>query len=219
MDSSVRAALTVSSVLESSWSLLILVGTSTNLAPFSYFQVVNHDPPVFVIGYAGGFAQAKDSLKNLMESKECVINIISEHFLEAANSTSINAPYGVSEWAISGLHPAPSEVVKPSRVQESIFSVEGKLMDTKEFESRASPGKKTGVTAFIEGVRFWAREDAINKDQTLLDPAVLKPVSRLGGITYARVLDGIELPRPDYEETIKESGEKDKFVKPKVNGQ
>lgn len=40
-------------------------GTSTNLAPFSYTNVVNHDPPVFTIGYAGGFDQGKDSLKNL----------------------------------------------------------------------------------------------------------------------------------------------------------
>ena len=102
-----------------------------------------------------------------------VINIISEHFVEAANSTSINAPYGVSEWALSGLTPAPCTDVKASRVKESIFSVEGKLMETKEFESKAHPGTKTGVLAIIEGVRFWVREDAINEDKNLIDPAVL----------------------------------------------
>lgn len=47
-------------------------GSSTNLAPFSYTQVVNHDPPVFIVGYAGGFGNAKDSLKNLGTSlKSC----------------------------------------------------------------------------------------------------------------------------------------------------
>jgi flavin reductase (DIM6/NTAB) family NADH-FMN oxidoreductase RutF len=147
-------------------------GQSTNLAPFSYTQMVNHDPPVFVVGYSGGFANAKDSLRNLVDSGECTINIISEHFLEAANATSVNAPYGISEWALTGLHPAPCKDVKASRVKEAIFSVEGKLMDTKEFESRATPGKKTGVLAIIEGVRFWAREDAINEDRSLIDPAV-----------------------------------------------
>ena len=70
---------------------------------------------------------------------------------EAANATSVNAPYGVSEWALTGLHPAPCKDVKASRVQEAIFSVEGKLVETKEFESRATPGKKTGVLAIIEG--------------------------------------------------------------------
>ena len=147
-------------------------GSSTNLAPFSYTQVVNHDPPVFIIGYAGGHDNAKDSLKNLTETGECVINIISEHFIEAANSTSINAPYGVSEWALSGLTPAECSQVKASRVKEAIFSAECKLMDTKEFESRSTPGKKTGVLAIVEGVRFWAREDALNEDKNLIDPEV-----------------------------------------------
>lgn len=147
-------------------------GSSTNLAPFSYTQVINHDPPVFIVGYAGGFDKAKDSLRNLMESGECTINIISEHYLEAANATSVNAPYGVSEWSLTGLTPAESEVVKASRVKEAVFSVEGKLMNTQEFESRATPGKKTGVLAVIEGVRFWAREDAINEEKNLIDPSV-----------------------------------------------
>jgi flavin reductase (DIM6/NTAB) family NADH-FMN oxidoreductase RutF len=147
-------------------------GTSTNLAPFSYFTLVNHDPPIFVIGYAGGFDKAKDSLRNLSETKECVINIISEHYIEAANATSVNAPYGISEWALTGLTPAECEEVKASRVKEAVFSVEAKLVETKEFESRATPGKKTGVLAVVEGVRFWAREDAVNEDRNLIDPAV-----------------------------------------------
>ncbi|MCJ1285254.1 hypothetical protein MMC26_004594 [Xylographa opegraphella] len=193
-------------------------GTSTNLAPFSYTTVVNHDPPIFVVGYAGGYENAKDSLKNLIETKECVINVISEHFVEAANSTSMNAPYGISEWAISGLHPAPCTTVKASRVKEAIFSIEGKLMETKEFESRATPGKKTGVLAIIEGTRFWAREDAINEERNAIDPAVLKPVSRLGGITYGRTTGFFELPRPDFEDS-KKAGELEHLILPKVEGQ
>lgn len=178
-------------------------GSSTNLAPFSYFSVVNHDPPVFTIGFSGGFDRAKDSLRNLKESGECSINIISEHYLEAANACSINAPYGVSEWALSGLHPLPCSEIKADRVAEAVFSVEGKLMNTQEFESRVTKGKKTGVLAVIEGVKFWAREDAVNEERNLIDPSVLRPVSRLGGITYGRVTEGVEIPRPDFEQTMK----------------
>jgi flavin reductase (DIM6/NTAB) family NADH-FMN oxidoreductase RutF len=160
-------------------------GQSTNLAPFSYFNLVNHDPPIFILGYAGGFDKAKDSLRNLVETKECCINIISEHYLEAANATSVNAPYGVSEWALTGLHPAECKDVKASRVQEAVFSVEAKLVKTEEFESRATPGKKTGVLAIVEGVRFWAREDAVNEDRNLIDPAVSFCGGRTGR-THAR---------------------------------
>ncbi|KUJ21089.1 flavo protein-like protein oxygenase [Mollisia scopiformis] len=194
-------------------------GTSTNLAPFSYFQVINHDPPLFTVGYAGGFDNAKDSLKNLVESGECVINIISEHFIEAANSTSVNAPYGESEWTLSGLTPAPSKTVKASRVKEAVFSIEGKLDFTKEYESKATPGKKTGVLAVIEGTRFWVREDALNEEKNLIDPAVLRAMSRLGGITYARVLEGMELLRPDWQESVVNNEEAKKIVKPKADGQ
>ncbi|KAG9243472.1 flavoprotein-like protein oxygenase [Calycina marina] len=194
-------------------------GSSTNLAPFSYFNMVNHDPPLFVLGYSGGFDNAKDSLRNLKESGECVINIISEHFIEAANSTSINAPYGESEWAMSGLTPAPSSTVKATRVKEAVFAVEGKVESLKEYESKGTPGKKTGVVAIIEGTRFWVREDAINEEKNIVDPAILKPVSRLGGITYARVIEGLEIPRPDYEQTMKSDKDANKLIKPKIEGQ
>lgn len=195
-----------------------MAGQSTNLAPFSYTQVINHDPPIFIVGFAGGFDNAKDTLRNLVDTNECVINMISEHFVEAANATSINAPYGISEWALTGLHPAPCTTVKASRVKESVFSIEGKLMETKEFESKITPGRKTGVLAIIEGTRFWVREDAINEDRNLIDPAILRPMSRLGGITYGRLTEGLELTRPDFDEVTKPEEVKP-LVKPKAEGQ
>jgi hypothetical protein len=54
-----------------------------NLAPFSYFQCVDHDPPVFVIGFSGRPDRPKDTLTNLEETGECSINIVSEHMIEA----------------------------------------------------------------------------------------------------------------------------------------
>lgn len=91
-------------------------------------------------------------------------------------------------------------------------------METKEFESKATPGKKTGVLAIIEGTRFWVRDDAINEDRNLIDPAILRPMSRLGGITYGRTVEGMELPRPDFDEATKPQDAKP-LIKPKVEGQ
>ena len=145
---------------------------TTNLAPFSYFSVISHDPPLFTLGFSGGYNRPKDTLNNLLAQKECTLNIISEDYIEAANYTSINAPEGVSEWPFSGLTPAKSTVVRPDRVQESVFSVEAKLLETREWESRVTPGKKTGVLAIVEGVRFWVREDAVDESGVLIDPAV-----------------------------------------------
>ncbi|KAF2860235.1 hypothetical protein K470DRAFT_217610 [Piedraia hortae CBS 480.64] len=168
-----------------------------NLAPFSYFQLVNHDPPSFIVSFVGGF---KDSLRNLLETNECTISIISEHFVEAANSTSVNSPFGVSEWELSGLTPSPSVTVKPPRVKESVFGIEGKLALTHGFFSKGDPDKKTGTLTLIEGTMFWCRGDALNKEKNLVDPGILRPVARLGGITYGRIMNAFELLRPDWEE-------------------
>ncbi|OLN83272.1 Uncharacterized protein CCHL11_03009 [Colletotrichum chlorophyti] len=192
-------------------------GQTTNLAPFSYFNMVAHDPPTFIVGFSSSAQNPKDSLRNLLESKECVINIISEGFLEAANATSVNAPYGKSEWDVSGLTPVyDCKHVKAARVKEAIFSVEGTLDFYKEIDSRANPGKKSGVVAFIEGRNFWVREDAINEQKNLVDPEVLRPISRLGGITYGRVTEVLEIPRADWEANI---GGEDGFEKLKKGEQ
>lgn len=211
-------------------------GKSTNLAPFSYFNMINHDPPLFVLGFAGGVLNAKDTLANLLKTEECTLNIISQDFIEAANFTSLNAPEDVSEWTFSGLHPAKSSIVKPDRVQEAVFNIEAKLVKSMEWESKSTPGKKTGVTVIVEGVNFWVREDAVDEAGVLVDPAVsptirdhvigrhadleqvLRPICRLGGITYGRVTDLFELPRPQYDEVIKDP-ENAKLAKPKTEGQ
>ncbi|KAI8962505.1 hypothetical protein F5Y11DRAFT_356983 [Daldinia sp. FL1419] len=178
-------------------------GTARNLAPFSYFNMVNHDPPLFALGVAATLAAPKDTLRNILASRECVVSIIGEDFVEAANATSVDAPPSASEWDISGLTPVFDTVdVKAPRVKEAVFSVECKLESVREFESRAIPGKKTGCLVILEGTRFWVREDAINEERDLIDPAVLKPVSRLGGITYGRVTEAVEIPRPRFKEDV-----------------
>ncbi|KAI1143754.1 hypothetical protein F5Y05DRAFT_407159 [Hypoxylon sp. FL0543] len=178
-------------------------GSVRNLAPFSYFNLINHDPPLFILGFASSLETPKDTLRNLVESRECVINIISEDFVEAANATSVDSPYDVSEWDISGLTPVHDCVdVRAARVKEAVFSVECKLESVREFDSRARPGKKSGCLVVVEGTRFWVREDAINEERNLIDPAVLRPMSRLGGITYGRVTEAIEILRPRFEEDV-----------------
>ncbi|ODV91316.1 hypothetical protein CANCADRAFT_25366 [Tortispora caseinolytica NRRL Y-17796] len=176
-----------------------------NLSPFSYTTVVNHDPPIFCIGLSCGSGNFKDTCKNILQTKELTINVISEFFIEAANYTSTNAPEDVSEWDLSGLTEAPSTKVKPSHVAESIFSVEAKLLYTHEWFSK-STGKQTGTLCICEGVNFHVREDAMNADHSIIDCAVLQPVARQGGITYTRATQGFELLRPDYD-TEKEKPE------------
>ncbi|BFZ58105.1 hypothetical protein PYCC9005_005164 [Savitreella phatthalungensis] len=176
-------------------------GQRRNLAPFSYANIINHDPPLFVIGIAGSMKAAKDTLANLASQGEAVLNIVSDSYVEAMNYTSIDAPSDVSEWDLTGLTPVASDHVKPARVGEAIFAAECKLVEPAR-EWRNRQGQVTGVSVFLEASLFHARQDAINQDHNLIDPAVLRPVGRLGGITYATIQDGFELLRPSYEKEI-----------------
>jgi flavin reductase (DIM6/NTAB) family NADH-FMN oxidoreductase RutF len=169
-----------------------------NLAPFSYFTFVNHDPPIFVLGFSKGTGVPKDTCSNILETGEATINIISEWYVEAANYCSINAPPGISEWEVSGLTPLKSNKVKPAHVAEAAFSVEAKLLHHHEWVSKVS-GNQSGTLVVMEGVNFHIREDVVNEAKNIIDPAKLQPVSRLGGITYSRTTQGFEMTRPDYD--------------------
>lgn len=179
-----------------------------NLAPFSYFQCVDHDPPVFVIGFSGRPDRPKDTLTNLEETGECSINIVSEHMIEAVNASSVDAPRGTSEWAISGFHQAPSSTVKPPRVQESIFSIEGRLIDVVEYKTSRPATRNHGKLAIIEASRFWTREDAIDEERKHLDLNVLRPVGQLGGKSYARISDTFEVARQSWRRAMESDGQR-----------
>ncbi len=175
-----------------------------NLAPFSYFQVVDHDPPIFVIGFSGRATRPKDTRRNLLETGECVISVVSEPMIEGVNATSLDVPYGVSEWEVAGFSGAKSATVIPERVKEAVFSVEGKLLEMKEmsYHGEKEEGKQTGALAIVEGTRFWVREDALSDDRREVKLEKMRPLVQLGGISYSRVRETFELPRGRTEEEI-----------------
>src|SRR5271165_3185008 len=100
-----------------------------NLAPFSYFMACAADPPVvcFVSSFRKGEAPTKDTLRNIVATKEFVVNIVSEEFADKMNLTSAEVPPEVDEFEISGLTPMASELVKPPRVGESHAQMECRL--------------------------------------------------------------------------------------------
>ncbi|KAK4702305.1 hypothetical protein P7C70_g3919, partial [Phenoliferia sp. Uapishka_3] len=172
----------------------------TNLAPFSYFNIVSHNPPTIVISFTNGNPPAKkESAANILATKEFTVSIISEALVEAANSTSIDAPPEISEWGISGLTPIPSNVVRPPRVGESAFSMECTLEHSHDLNNDAGECTATVVIGRIRMIH--ARDDVYDPETSVVDLEKLKPISRLGGITYARTTKTFELPRPQWSAT------------------
>ncbi|KAH8832018.1 hypothetical protein DL96DRAFT_1589729 [Flagelloscypha sp. PMI_526] len=171
-----------------------------NLAPFSWFNSVTADPPVISLGLTTSRVDAKkDTTRNILETKEFTVNIISEPFVRQANSCSVNAPFDISEWDISGLTQTPSETIKPPKVAESAFTLECTLFQSVPI---IHPEKKVETTTLILGLikRIHVRNDVLNSSNTI-DLDKLQPVTRLGDISYGRVLGSYKIPRPDWNGT------------------
>ncbi|KAG8415679.1 hypothetical protein J3458_009502 [Metarhizium acridum] len=92
-------------------------GKSKNLSPCSYFQVIDHDPPMFIIGFSSrhGRGERKTHLATSETQGNVLLIPCRKIMIEAVNASSIDAPYGVSEWDVFGLHEAGTTTVKPSR--------------------------------------------------------------------------------------------------------
>lgn len=169
-----------------------------NLAPFSFFNAVSSNPPIIVFsaglktiktehGYEVG---PKDTVRNVKDTGEFVVNIVSRKLAEQMNQTSANYPPEVSEFDAVGLTPAPSHMVSAPRVGESLVSMECKLYQHIEF------GKEAGAGNLIIGeVLCFHLDDAVYKDG-YIDVDVLDPIGRLAGISYCTVKDRFEIPRP-----------------------
>lgn len=91
-----------------------------NLAPYSFFNAFNYMPPI--IGFASiGY---KDTLRNIEETGEFAWNLVTRPLAEAMNQTCANVPPEVSEFALAGLTPLASRLIKVPRVAESQVSFE-----------------------------------------------------------------------------------------------
>jgi flavin reductase (DIM6/NTAB) family NADH-FMN oxidoreductase RutF len=167
-----------------------------NLAPFSFFNGVGSVPPCVLfcptVRAATGPARdiRKDTLRNVEETGEFVVNIVNEAISAAANAASAEVPPEVDEFALSGLTPVASEAVRPPRVAESPAQMECKLLQV-IYTSREPGG---GVIVLGEVVRFHLREDLF--DDFRVDPAGLDAVGRMAGSTWVRTRDRIEMIRP-----------------------
>lgn len=164
-----------------------------NLAPFSYFTGCSSNPPVvcFCSAVRSGPRPNKDTLHNITETGEFVVNIVSEEFAAQMNATSAEVAPQVDEFELSGLTPVPSDLVKPPRVAESKVQMECRLRQIVHVSDK--PGG--GHLVLGEVLRFHIMENLLI-DGYKIDPDRLNAIGRMGGPTYVRTRDRFDMQRP-----------------------
>ena len=178
----------VSAVVPRPIALVSSIGADggTNVAPFSYFNAISSAPPLVGIAISDRAGDPKDTLRNIRDTHEFVVNVVSEAILDAMVRTAGEWPRGTSEFGLAGFTPAPSERVRPPYVAESPLQLECLL-------HREIP---LGNSILVVGEVVLARVRDEMLTDGRVDPAKLAPVGRLGGEFYAPLGPVLRRSRP-----------------------
>ena len=172
------------------WASTLSADGMPNLAPFSFFNALSGEPPYLMLSIGQRAGDAKDTLANILATKEFVVNIVGEHVATHMNLTSGNYTPDVDEFTVSGLTRAPSRKVKPPRVAEAQVNLECVL-------AQAVPLPRSEYTLVIgEVVQFHIADDILD-ERGRVDPLKLAPIARLGGSSWYTTLGRLfEMQRP-----------------------
>jgi flavin reductase (DIM6/NTAB) family NADH-FMN oxidoreductase RutF len=173
-----------------------------NLAPFSFFTVASSYPPVLCFSPAlkevevdGKLvAVPKDTLRNVEETGEFVVNMVSLPLAEKMNLSSAEFAFGVSEFEKTGLTAVAAEMVRAPRLGEALISMECRLNQIVRFGTHPGAGNLV-----LGDVVCFHVADSIYNEAGHIDIQGLQPVGRLSGTAYCRVEDLFQMARPRAE--------------------
>lgn len=172
-----------------------------NLSPFSYFNVFSINPPVCVFSPSrrGRDGSTKDTLENIKEVPEVVINIVNYPIVEQMSLSSTEYETGVNEFGKAGLTEVPSKIVKPPRVKESPVSLECTVDDVIELGEEGGAGNL--ILARIKMVHI---QEEYLKEDGFIDSLKLDLVARMGDSWYCRAnkQSMFEIPKPGRKQGI-----------------
>ncbi|GAA2253458.1 flavin reductase [Streptomyces ruber] len=161
-------------------------GRTANLAPHSFFTVASTDPPIVQFTSVG----RKDSLRNVEETGEFVVNFTPEPLFEQINATATDFPGDEGEFEAVGIEREPSLRVRPPRVAASPVALECTL--------HATLGLGNSTVVFGRVVHAVVSDDVLVDGRP--DIGLLRPLARLGGNEWGTVGEVHDLARIRYRD-------------------
>jgi flavin reductase (DIM6/NTAB) family NADH-FMN oxidoreductase RutF len=159
-----------------------------NLAPFSCFMFLSSDPPLlgFTVGPRRG--EKKDTARNIHDVREFTVHIAEDSMLDAVHRSADEYPGDVSEVELLGLATLPGDRIGVARLAAAPIAMECTLERILQFGN-------TGSEFIVGEVRMFHVRDGLCVDGRI-DSAELRPLGRLAGPTYAKLVDVVRM-RPN----------------------
>ncbi|MDE4085992.1 flavin reductase family protein [Planococcus maritimus] len=174
-----------------------------NLAPFSFFTVASRNPPMLIFSIGEGVearaGTVKDTLTNIREREEFVVNIVSAPLANEMAKTGEHVAPDVDEFAYAGLTPASSEAVSVPHVKEASISMECELVQVIPL----------GDDHLVIGkvLRYHVADELYSNGR--IDTKKLAPIGRLAG-NYSPVESMFALPNEHLEEYLRPPVDRDR---------
>lgn len=175
------------------WVTTVSENGVVNAAPFSFFNVMGHEPPTVALGLLAGEGRFKDTATNILETGEFVVNLVSEANAKAMNVTCIDAPPDIDELVLAGLTPVASRAIRPPRIAQSPVSFECRVLT-----SLVTGPRQTAVIGRVIGAHVDASA-VQDSERCHIDTQALGLIARMHGRGwYARCTDLFQMERPSW---------------------
>jgi flavin reductase (DIM6/NTAB) family NADH-FMN oxidoreductase RutF len=172
-------------------------GGRVNAAPFSSYNYLCLDPPIIGLGIAGSGSTPdglKDTARNIEDTQEFVVNVVTEDLFKPMNICGIDFPPDVSEIEMAGLHTEPSSSVAVPRIKEAHAALECR------FYKALAPGR--GRIVLGEVLAVYVEDRFIDPKGPYILAEELHSMGRMNGSgSYVRTRGAFErLPRITFEQ-------------------
>lgn len=170
-----------------------------NLAPYSFFNAFSSNPPVVIFSSNRRVKDntTKDTLSNVLATKEVVINVVNYAIVRQMAIASGRFAKGVSEFEKAGLTPIASDLVKPFRVKESPVQLECKVAEVITLGEHGGAGHL--VVCHV--LRIHVDERVVDENNRI-NPHKLDLMGRMGRAYYVRASGDAIYTIPQSEEDI-----------------
>jgi flavin reductase (DIM6/NTAB) family NADH-FMN oxidoreductase RutF len=125
----------------------------------------------------------KDTLNNVLQNNQFVVNLVTIDLVEQMNATSAAVAASIDEFELANITPIDSVFVKPKRVKESLVHFECEKIHHYFMDNETGGG----ACIIIGKIITMHIDDSILMENHKIDLEKYKPVARLAGSNYSKL--------------------------------